>query len=83
MRPRSVIQLLRNWETFVHSTFNVMNGSPPSPSAGRDVAIANWDRITCPEVMSATRVSVSNNLKVVMGLLIDECSFQESVTFVG
>lgn len=83
MRPRSVIQLLRNWETFVHTTFNVMNGSPPSPSVGRDVVIANWDRITCPGVMSATRVSVSNILKGAMDILIDECTFQESVTFVG
>lgn len=71
MRPRSVIQLQRNWETFVHSTFNVMNGSPPSPSAGRDVVIANWDRIMYPGVMSATRVSVSNNFKGVMDILID------------
>lgn len=83
MRPRSVIQFQRNWETFVHTTFNVMNGSPPSPNVGRDVVIANWDRITCPGVMSATRVSVSNYLNGVMGILINECSFQESVTFVG
>lgn len=60
--PKSVIQSLKSWATPASTIFNVTSDLAQSPNVGRGDAIANWDLITCPSPMSATRalVSISN-----------------------